>query len=189
MAELVKFRDRNKIPKGEVIQAYGYDENAMPDGVGLTRDDLDKDFPDNPVLVGHVSMHGAVLNSAAMKKWNISAETKTPPGGVILRKPGSNEPAGLLMETAFLPIFASLPKPTREQEIEWSRAGQMLYARAGITTAHEGATHADELEVMKRVADAGGQHHRHHRLSVHHRPGQGAGSQSGRAAWASTSIA
>ena len=90
-----------------------------------------------------------------MKKWNISAETKTPPGGIILRKPGSNEPAGLLMETAYLPIFASLPKPTREQEIDWSRAGQMLYARAGITTAHEGATHAGDLEVMKRVASSG----------------------------------
>src|SRR5262249_31162909 len=32
VAELVKFRDRNKIPKGVVIQAYGYDENAMPNG-------------------------------------------------------------------------------------------------------------------------------------------------------------
>ena len=47
-----------------MIQAYGYDDNAMPSGMGLTRDDLDKDFPENPVLVGHVSMHGAVLNSA-----------------------------------------------------------------------------------------------------------------------------
>jgi predicted amidohydrolase YtcJ len=155
VAELAKFRERNNIPRGELIQAYGYDENAMPDRVGLTRDDLDKDFPDNPVLVGHVSMHGAVLNSAAMKKWKISAETKTPPGGIILRRPGSNEPAGLLMETAYLPIFASLPKPTRAQEIDWSRAGQMLYGRAGITTAHEGATHAGDLEVMKRVASSG----------------------------------
>ncbi len=155
VAELVKFRDAKRIPNGEVIQAYGYDDNAMPNGAGLLRDDLDRDFPDNPVLVGHVSMHGAVLNSAAMKKWNITAETRTPPGGVILRKPGSKEPAGLLMETAYLPIFASLPKPTRAQEVEWSKAGQMLYARAGITTAHEGATHADDLEVMKRVASAG----------------------------------
>jgi len=73
VAELVKYRDANKIPKGEVIQAYGYDENVMPNGRLLNRDDLDKAFPDNPVLVGHVSMHGAVLNSAAMKKWELSA--------------------------------------------------------------------------------------------------------------------
>ena len=45
----------------------------------LNRDDLDADFPDNPVMVGHVSLHGAVLNSAALRKYGISAATKTPP--------------------------------------------------------------------------------------------------------------
>jgi hypothetical protein len=155
VAALKKFRDDRRIPKGELIQAYGYDNNAMPNGVGLTRDDLDEDFPDNPVLVGHVSMHGAVLNSGAMKKYGISAQTRTPPGGVIVRKPGSEEPTGLLMETAFLPIFSALPKPNAEQEVSWSRAGQMLYAAAGITTAQEGATHAPELALMQRAAAAG----------------------------------
>lgn len=155
VAALLKYRDEKKIPPGQVIQAYGYDDTAMPDGILLNRDDLDKAFPDNPVIVGHVSMHGCVLNSAAMTKWNISPATKTPPGGIIVRKPGTDEPWGLIMETAFLPIFASLPKPTREEEVTWSRAGQLLYAQAGITTAHEGATHADELEAMKRAAEAG----------------------------------
>ena len=155
VAELVKFRDRRKIPKGAVIQAYGYDDSAMPNGRLLSRDDLDKAFPDNPVLVGHVSMHGAVLNSAALKKWKITSDTKTPPGGVIVRKPGTNEPYGLVMEMAYMPVFSSLPKPTSKEEIEWSRAGQKLYAEAGITTAHEGATHADELEAMKRAAKGG----------------------------------
>ncbi len=59
------------------------------------------------------------------------------------------------METAYLPVFAALPKPTREQEADWSRAGQMLYAQAGITLAHEGATHAEDLEVMQRATAAG----------------------------------
>jgi predicted amidohydrolase YtcJ len=155
VAALKQFRDERNIPKGELIQAYGYDENVMPDGRLLNRDDLDAAFPDNPVLVGHVSMHGGVLNSAAMQKWGVSAQTKTPPGGVIVRKPGTNEPYGLIMETAWLPIFASLPKPTAGQEVEWFRAAQRLYAGYGITTAHEGATHAAELDVLKRAAAGG----------------------------------
>ena len=109
----------------------------MPDGRLLNRDDLDAAFPDNPAIVGHVSMHGAVMNSAALKRFNITADTKTPPGGIIVRKPGTNEPWGLIMETAYLPVFAALPKPSRDEEVAWSRAGQMLYAKAGITTAHE----------------------------------------------------
>jgi hypothetical protein len=156
VATIRKFAAERKIAKGEVIQCYGYDENVMPKGRYVNRDDLDKAFPDNPVLVGHVSMHGAVLNSAAMKKWNVSSATKTPPGGVIVRKPGTDEPYGLIMETAYLPIFASLPRPTPAQEVEWTLAGQKLYAAAGVTTAHEGATHAAELALMQRAAKAGG---------------------------------
>jgi predicted amidohydrolase YtcJ len=155
VAELRKFRDARGIPEGEMIMAYGYDETAMPGGRTLHREDLDADFPHNPVMVGHVSMHGAVLNSAAMGKYGISAETVTPPGGVIVRKEGSNEPDGLLMETAFLPIFAALPKPTAEQEVEWSKAGQLMYAAAGITTAQEGLTHAGDVGLLKRAAAGG----------------------------------
>jgi len=120
---LKNFRDVRQIPEGELVVAYGYDDTLMPAGRRMHKEDLDADFPDNPVLVGHVSMHGAVLNSAAMRKFGISAATVTPPGGVIVRKEGSDEPDGLVMETAFLPIFAAMPKPTRQQEVQWSKAG------------------------------------------------------------------
>ncbi len=156
LAELKKFRDAKQIPPGVMIQAYGYDDSVMPNGVGLSRDDLDAAFPENPVMVNHVSMHGAVLNSLALQKYNITATTKTPPGGIITRKPGSNEPAGLVMEMAYLPIFAQLPKPNADEELAWSQAAQQLYAQAGITTAHEGATHAGDLALMQRVSAAGG---------------------------------
>ena len=152
---LKSFRDSQRIPAGEMIVAYGYDDTLMPAGRTLHKEDLDADFPDNPVLVGHVSMHGAVLNSAAMRMFGITAATETPPGGVIVRKEGSTEPDGLVMETAFLPIFAAMPKPSPAQEIAWSRAGQMLYAAAGITTAHEGATHAADVELIYRAAEGG----------------------------------
>ena len=155
IAAIEQFRAERSIPKGQLIQAYGYDDTVMPDGRLLNRDDLDQAFPDNPVLVGHVSMHGAVMNSAALKHFGISAATRTPPGGVIVRKPGSNEPYGLIMETAYLPVFSNLPQPTKEQEIEFSQAAQMLYAESGVTTAHEGATHAADLAVMQRATAAG----------------------------------
>jgi len=59
------------------------------------------------------------------------------------------------METAFLPVFGAVEPMTPEQEIAASKAGQMLYAEAGITTAHEAATHHAQLQTMKRVSDAG----------------------------------
>jgi predicted amidohydrolase YtcJ/heat shock protein HslJ len=155
IAELKKFVSERKIPDGELVMGYGYDDSVMPDGRLLNRDDLDEAFPNHPVRVDHVSMHGGVLNSLALKMYGISAETQTPPGGVIVRKPGTNEPWGLIMETAFLPVFEKSEPMSARQEVEWSRAGQMLYAQAGVTTAHEGATHLSQVQAIKRAADAG----------------------------------
>ena len=155
IAELERFAGERKIPKGEMIMGYGYDDTVMPGGRLLNRGDLDEAFPDNPVRIEHVSMHGAVMNSLALDYYEISAETKTPPGGVIVRKPGTQEPWGLIMETAFLPVMAKSEPMTAQQEIDWSRAGQMLYAESGITTAHEGATHLAQFQTIKRASDAG----------------------------------
>jgi len=155
IAALKAFASERKIPKGEMIMGYGYDENVMPNGKLLNRDDLDAAFPDNPVRIDHVSMHGCVLNSLAMKQYGYDANFKTPPGGVCVRKPGTNEPYGLIMETAFLPIMEKTAPMTPEQEIANTKAGQMLYAEAGITTAQEGATHKPQLDIIKRATEAG----------------------------------
>jgi len=152
VAELKKVQEKHKIPKGEFIVGYGYDSNVLTDEREMTVEDLDPHFPDNPVMVQHVSLHGAVFNSVALKKYQITKDTPTPKGGVILRKPGSDEPAGLVMETAFLPIFSNMPKPSEAEMLERFPAGQEIYAAAGITTAQEGATHAKDLELLLKAA-------------------------------------
>jgi hypothetical protein len=149
------FATDNKVAKGELIMAYGYDDTVMPNNRLLNRDDLDAAFPDNPVRVDHVSMHGTVMNSLALKKYGYDENTVTPPGGVIVRKEGTNEPYGLIMESAFLQTLALSEPMTPAQEIAATKAGQMLYAENGITTAHEGATHLDQYQVIKRASDAG----------------------------------
>lgn len=140
---------------GEMLMGYGYDDSVMPGGRLLNRDDLDEAFPNNPVIVVHVSMHGAVLNSRAMEEFGISADTKTVEGGIVVRKPGTSEPYGLIMEMNYLPIFAALPKPSVEQQLQDLKAGQMIYAASGVTTAQEGATHLPEVELLERGASEG----------------------------------
>src|SRR5271170_7729043 len=152
VAALKETQKRLSIQKGEWIVGWGYDGNELAEGREATRDDLDPAFPDNPVMVIHVSGHGAVLNSAALKKFDLSAKTPTPPGGVILRKPGSQEPAGLLMETAYLPVFSGLPKPSEAEMLGRLNAAQQIYASNGYTTVQEGATHAHDVEFLAKGA-------------------------------------
>jgi predicted amidohydrolase YtcJ len=150
---LQKLKDEKNIADGELIMGYGYDDTVMPDGRLLNRDDLDDAFPNNPVMVIHVSLHGAVLNSKALTQFGYSDNTETPPGGIIVRKPGTNEPYGLIMETAFLPIFSQLPKPSEEELLQQIKDGQMMYAAAGVTTAQEGASHLGDVEILQKGAD------------------------------------
>ena len=149
------FMDERRPAPGEWVIGYGYDPTVLSDGRELTRDDLDPHFPDNPIMLIHVSNHGCVLNSAGFALNGIDENTPTPEGGVILRKEGSNEPAGLLMETAFLPIFGNMPKPDTETLLGLLGAAQEIYTSRGVTTAQEGATHKPDLEFLLRAADEG----------------------------------
>jgi predicted amidohydrolase YtcJ len=148
---LKQLQTRLHIAPGTWIVGWGYDPQTLKERRDLTRDDLDKAFPDNPVLILHVSLHGCVLNSAAFKKVGIDANTKTPPGGVIARKPGGNEPAGLLMETAFVPVYSAMPKPSAEELLADCQAAQQLYAQNGYTTIQDGATSLDEVALLRKA--------------------------------------
>ena len=153
---LQAFAKLKGVKPGELIVGYGYDENQMPKGQELSRDVLDKAFPENPVAIIHVSSHGAVLNSLAFKNFGYTDGMPTPAGGVIGRKPGTQDLDGLVMETGYLLAYPNLPIPDESNEMEAADAGQQLYAAAGITTAQEGATHLNQIEQLKRIAAKGG---------------------------------
>ena len=140
---------------GDWIIGYGYDRSNLVEGRELNVDDLDPAFPDNPIMLIHSSNHGAVLNTAAFKVVGYNDSTPTPAGGIIVRKPGTNIPAGLIMETAFLPILTGAPKPSERQLLDTLDQAQQIYTRAGVTTVQEGATAAKDLRVLRKGADEG----------------------------------
>ncbi|MGR3662475.1 MAG: amidohydrolase [Paracoccaceae bacterium] len=155
VATLVAYVAENPVKDGDTLLAYGYDDTLMPEGDPLTRDQLDAAFPDTPVMVQHVSLHGAVLNSAAFEAVGYDENTETPEGGIILRREGSNEPLGLVMETAWIPLVLVFPTPGPDELAEQIKAGQMIYAEAGVTTAHEGATSAAQVATLQGAAADG----------------------------------
>ena len=156
IAALKAVQEQRKLGPGKFVMGYGYDPELLAEKRAPSRQELDAAFPDNPVIVVHVSGHGAMLNSKALAAYGITAATPTPPGGVIGREPGSQEPNGLLFETAFLPIFSKIPGPNDDETLALLESGQDLYLRAGITTAQEGATMKHQLDLLRILADRGG---------------------------------
>lgn len=140
---------------GEWLMGYGYDVTAMDETRDLTRADLDPHFPDNPVLLLHVSLHGAVLNTAAFKASNFDLFAPTPPQGMTARIDGTNEAAGLVMEHSFLPIYMNMPTPTQEQQLDAMDAAQQYYASNGYTTAQDAPMEPPTRPLYHQAADRG----------------------------------
>ena len=150
--KLKGFSDERHIAEDGWIIGWGYDQDLIDEKRHVTKKDLDAAFPNRKVMIIHVSMHGAVLNSKALEWANIDDKTETPAGGVIARFPGTTEPAGLVMETAYMPIFAKLPSPSETDMLELMKPAQMMYASNGYTQAVEGFTHAKDLRFLQKAA-------------------------------------
>jgi predicted amidohydrolase YtcJ len=155
IAALRQLKERRKLGPGMFVVGFGNDPDLLAERRSPTKQELDAAFPDNPVILVHVSGHGAMLNSKALASCDITAATPTPSGGVIGREPGSNEPNGLLFETAFLPILSRVPGPDGDEALSLLKAGQELYLREGITTAQEGATMKHQFDLLRLFADRG----------------------------------
>jgi predicted amidohydrolase YtcJ len=155
IAALKAVQARRKLGPGKFVMGFGYDPELLAEKRPPSKQELDAAFPENPVILVHVSGHGAMLNTKALAAYDVTAATPTPPGGVIGREPGSNEPNGLLFETAFLPIFAKVPGPGDDETLEILKAGQDHYLRAGITTAQEGATMQHQVDLLRILANRG----------------------------------
>lgn len=149
---LKNHKSKYDIKDGEWIIGYGYDQNYLDRK--LTKFDLDKQFLNNPVLILHVSNHGGVLNSSGLKEFNINENTPTPKGGVISRVSDTTEPEGLVMETAFFEGFAKIPQPTNQEFLDKFYEAQQTYVKEGYTTIQEGATHINELKLLKEAAES-----------------------------------
>ena len=154
VAELQKFKKEKNIPDGEWVSAFAYDQDQLAEKRHPTKEDLDAAFPNTPVTLTHVSGHMTVANSYALKLSGIDANTADPAGGLIVRQKGSNEPTGLLQEgAARLLKRTQRSKPTIEEQLELLKEQQLFYASNGITTAQDGSTGFESLQLLKTAAN------------------------------------
>lgn len=149
---LQQYKAQKKIPKGEWITGFGYDQDLLTEKRHPAKEDLDKDFPDNPVVITHVSGHMLVANSMALKVSGIDGSTPDPAGGVIVRKAGSREPTGLLQESASSLLKRKTKTPTEEELVGIIKEQEAQYASYGITTAQDGYTSMQAVKLLQKAA-------------------------------------
>lgn len=145
-------RERGRGP--EWIHGVGYDDSQLAERRHPDRDDLDAVSADLPVTVIHQSGHLAAANGRALARAGIDAATPDPPGGAIRRRPGTQEPDGVLEGAAIQLVTAVQPaEPVDAGAI--ARVAQDLYLQNGFTTAQEGKSRPAVDGAWAGLADCG----------------------------------
>lgn len=155
LAELKKYKEEKNIPDGEWIFGWGYDDGELAEKRHPTKKDIDKVLPNNPVYLQHTSGHMGVANSLALKELKVNAETKNPEGGNIQRFPNTQDPTGLVQETAMYPFVQLMLEKSASKQAEFFETTQEYYASNGITTAQDGMTDRNTIHFFQSQADAG----------------------------------
>lgn len=98
------------------------------------KEDLDAIVPDRPVFLLNRDVHGAWVNSEALKLAGITRDTPDPSDGRIERDPATGEPSGTLHEGAAYSFNdRHVPAPSRDEWVDAVLAGQAHLHALGIT--------------------------------------------------------
>jgi hypothetical protein len=142
----------NNIPDGSIVYGVGYDDSLLEERRHPNRDDLDRASTTHPIVIRHVSGHLTSANSMALAQNNVTAVTVVPEGGVVRRRPDTDEPIGVMEETAMGLLPGTGAMVSQEQSWQLRRDAAEIYAGYGITTIQESNVSESYVDALKAQA-------------------------------------
>ncbi|MCH7792923.1 MAG: amidohydrolase [Planctomycetes bacterium] len=140
---------------GQWILGGRYSTESWASREQPTKDWLDLVTGDHPAWLSRMDGHSGLANSIALALAGITREGPTDPeGGVIDRDPTTNEPTGILRESAMGLVTRHIP-PTAEQDRAQNLKRAMHHANANGITAVTELPGGASLSVYESLADAG----------------------------------
>jgi len=140
--------------QGEWVVGRGWDQNDWANKAWPTHETLDGAFPDRPVYLTRVDGHAAWVNSEAMRRAGLTAATKDPPGGRILRDE-KGAPTGVLIDNAMDLVAAKVPAPSPEEQQKRLKLALETCARLGLTAIHDAGTELEAFRILQNWDMAG----------------------------------
>jgi predicted amidohydrolase YtcJ len=152
-------------PPGRWIRAVGLDWSKFPDGQPPTRWDLDEATLGHPVIVYHVSVHHALVNTPAMRERGITDEVQNPPGGRFVRDEAGRL-TGLCLDAAtdlILPVVVDIgchgpnfhTLLPGEDSVALLADASRVYLAAGLTTVCDPQVTRREMRIYREAAARG----------------------------------
>ena len=131
-----------------------YDPALAPGGLFDARW-LDAAVPGRPVALQSADHHCVWVNSAALLRAGIDADTADPPSATIARRPDGTALGTLVEWRAMDLVLRHAPVPSEADKRRALRRSTAMLAAAGITWVQEAALHPDDVATYLAGADAG----------------------------------
>jgi hypothetical protein len=135
---------------GEWVTGRGWIETPWTPRRFPTRQDLDAIAPNNPVFLTRADGHAGVANSAALRLAGITASTKPPFGGDIL-KDAKGQPTGMLIDRAQGLVGQMVPDATEEQRDQAILVGARRSIEIGWTQVQDAGGSWNDVTRMRRL--------------------------------------
>lgn len=150
---IARVRERaQRAVAGEWILGRGWDQNRWPGKQFPTAAPLDAAISDHPVWLRRVDGHAGVANSAAMRAAGVTAATRDPDGGRILRD-GAGNPTGVFIDAAQELIDSKVPPPSPELRKARLLAAAKRVAENGLTEMHDAGAEASTIAAIQQLID------------------------------------
>jgi len=123
------------LPKGAWVQG-GLWDHELWGGEMPTKGWIDAVTPNNPVFLFRYDGHMAIANSLALEQAGITATTKNPVGGKIIRS-NDGETTGVFKDLAMQLVIDTIPSPSHEELDSAFDEAQKLALSLGVTQVHD----------------------------------------------------
>lgn len=144
--------DRAKsTPAGSWIVGRGWDQNAWGNTAFPTHEALSAAVPDHPVILERVDGHAALVNAAAMRLAGLTAATKDPSGGKILRG-ARGAPTGVLIDRASGLVESKVPSPSRDEMRAALKDAVARMHSLGLVGMHDAGASRESIELFEDMA-------------------------------------
>ena len=141
-------------PAGTWIVGRGWDQNDWGVTQFPTHEALSRAVPNHPVVLTRIDGHATLVNAAAMRAANVTAQTQDPAGGRFERD-ASNNPTGVLVDAAMGIVNRQVPPATKEQMKTAVQAAIAEMNRWGLTSVHDAGVPRAVIDVYEEVAREG----------------------------------
>lgn len=136
----------------EWIYGRGWDQNDWADKQFPDKSELDRLFPDRPVLLKRVDGHAVLVNQKALDLAGLRADTRIHGGTVVVAQ---GKMTGLLIDNAIGWVERLIPEPVDSLKGLYMQQLQQRCFALGLTGVHDCGVSEGTVELVDREQRAG----------------------------------